>query len=163
MSDSAQPVVSVVIPTRNRPNLVGRAVTSALSQTFSDIEVVVVIDGMDPATAESLRKIQDVRLKVIELPQSVGGSEARNTGIQAARGEWVALLDDDDEWMPEKLQKQIARAQASSYKYPIVATALIARSPLADFRWPRNLPTYPISEYLFVRNSICQGEAVLQT
>jgi glycosyltransferase involved in cell wall biosynthesis len=160
---STQPLISVVIPTRNRPSVVQRAVHSALSQTFSDIEVVVVIDGADPATSQALREIADPRVRMVELPESVGGSEARNTGARAARGEWVALLDDDDEWMPEKLQKQMAVATGSSYQYPIVVTAMIARSPQADFRWPKKPPTYPLSEYLFVRNSPFQGESVLQT
>lgn len=163
MSSSAKPVISVVIPTRNRASIVQRAVYSALNQTFHDIEVIVVIDGADSATSETLRKVPDVRLRIVELSQSVGGSEARNTGIRAARGEWVALLDDDDEWLPEKLQKQMMVATGSHYRYPIVVTALIARSPLADFRWPRKTPTYPLSEYLFVRNSLFQGEGVLQT
>jgi glycosyltransferase involved in cell wall biosynthesis len=163
MSGSSQPAVSVVIPTRNRSSIVQRAVHSALNQTFSDIEVIVVIDGADSATSETLRNIADVRLRTVALSESVGGSEARNIGIRAARAEWVALLDDDDEWMPEKLQKQMVLAQTSSYQYPIVATALIARSPLADFRWPRKPPVYPLSEYLFVRNSLFQGEGLLQT
>jgi glycosyltransferase involved in cell wall biosynthesis len=83
--------------------------------------------------------------------------------VKAARADWVALLDDDDEWMPNKLARQMRVASASTYQYPIVATAVIARSPLADFRWPRKLPTSPVSEYLFVRNSLFQGESVLQT
>jgi len=163
MGSSIQPAVSVVIPTRNRPSLVRRAVQSALNQTFSDIEVIVVIDGTDSVTSDALRRVTDTRLTTVGLAEQVGGSEARNIGVRAARAEWVALLDDDDEWMPEKLMKQIAVARSSVHPYPIVATALIARSPLADFRWPRKTPTYPLSEYLFVRNSLVQGEGVLQT
>jgi glycosyltransferase involved in cell wall biosynthesis len=158
-----KPAISVVIPSHNRPVLAQRAVASVLAQTFSDLEVIVVLDGADPASEASLREVQDQRLRVISVAESVGGSEARNIGVRAARAEWVALLDDDDEWMPEKLQKQMTVGQGSSYQYPIVATALIARSPVADFRWPRKTPTYPLSEYLFVRNSLFQGEGVLQT
>ena len=158
-----KPAISVVIPSHKRPAAVQRAVASALAQTFSDIEVIVVLDGADPASVASLAGVHDQRLRVISVSDAVGGSEARNIGVRAGRAEWVALLDDDDEWMPEKLQKQIVVAQNSTHRYPIVVTALIARSPLADFRWPRKTPTYPISEYLFVRNSLFQGEAVLQT
>ena len=156
-------MISVIIPTRNRPRVVEHAVRSALNQTFSDIEVIVVIDGTDEPTSQLLNQIEDPRLRIVALRDNVGGSEARNIGAREARGEWVALLDDDDEWMPDKLQKQIAVARQSSHVYPIIATALIARSPRGDLRWPRKPPTYPLSEYLFVRNSLFQGEGVLQT
>jgi glycosyltransferase involved in cell wall biosynthesis len=71
------PVVSAVIPTRNRPQLVCRAVHSVLSQTVRDIECIVVIDGPDMETVHALREIADPRLRVIELPENVGGCEAR--------------------------------------------------------------------------------------
>ena len=157
------PRVSVVIPSHKRPALAQRAVASVLAQTFSDLEVIVVIDGADPASVAAMAQISDPRLKVIPVQEPVGGSEARNIGVRAARAEWLALLDDDDEWMADKLTKQMLVAQASHYQFPIIATALIARSPLADFRWPRRMPSYPLSEYLFVRSSPFQGEAVLQT
>ena len=156
-------MISVVIPTRNRPASVEHAVRSALNQTFSDIEVIVVIDGVDDETSRALHRIQDTRLRLVPLADNVGGSEARNVGAREARGEWIALLDDDDEWMPTKLEKQLAVGERSTCQYPIVATALIARSQRGDLRWPRKPPTYPLSEYLFVRNSPFQGEGVLQT
>jgi glycosyltransferase involved in cell wall biosynthesis len=156
-------MISVVIPTRNRPTVVAHAVRSALNQTYTDIEVVVVIDGSDEGTVQALHEIQDSRLRVVALPDNVGGSEARNIGARETRGEWIALLDDDDEWMPDKLQKQIVVANDSAFEYPIVATALIARSRRGELRWPRKPPSYPLSEYLFVRNSLFQGEGVLQT
>jgi glycosyltransferase involved in cell wall biosynthesis len=127
--------------------------------------VIVVIDGADPASVAAMGQMQanDPRVRVIPVAEPVGGSEARNIGVRAAGAPWLALLDDDDEWMTDKLAKQMLVARASTYEFPIVATALIARSPVADFRWPRKMPSYPLSEYLFVRNSLFQGEAVLQT
>ena len=163
MTGTVQPIVSVVIPTRNRPAVVQRAIHSALNQTMAEIEVIVVIDGPDTATQDALAQIEDGRLRVIALPETVGGSEARNTGARAAVANWVALLDDDDEWMCEKLVKQLKVGKASPYQFPIVATALIGRSPRADFRWPTNLPRLPLSEYMFVRDSLFQGEGILQT
>jgi len=160
-----KPRVSVVIPSHKRPALAQRAVASVLAQTFSDLEVIVVIDGADPASVAAMGRMQanDPRVRVIAVAEPVGGSEARNIGVRAAGAPWLALLDDDDEWMTDKLAKQMLVARASTYEFPIVATALIARSPVADFRWPRKMPSYPLSEYLFVRNSLFQGEAVLQT
>jgi glycosyltransferase involved in cell wall biosynthesis len=160
-----EPLVSVIIPTYHRPELVKRAVKSALAQTLDEIEVIVVIDGPHPETRAALSEINSPRLKVIELPQNQGCCAARNAGIAAACGEWIALLDDDDEWMPEKLDLQLAMAKASSYQYPIVSCYLIARTLQGDTIWPRRQPKKlePISEYLFVRSTLFQGEGVIQT
>lgn len=100
-------LVSVVIPTRNRPQLVCRALASVLSQTYRNFEAVVVVDGPDRATEIAIRNFQQPCIRIVALAESVGGSEARNTGVREAKGEWVAFLDDDDEWLPEKLERQI--------------------------------------------------------
>jgi glycosyltransferase involved in cell wall biosynthesis len=157
------PLISVVIPSHRRPALVQRAVRSVLAQTFADLEVIVVLDGADPESEARLKAVDDARLQVISVPEPVGGSTARNIGVRAARAGWIALLDDDDEWFPQKLEKQIAIGQSSRYQYPIVASSVIARTPSADLCWPKKPPRHPLSEYLFVRNSLFQGEALLQT
>lgn len=159
------PLVTAVIPTRDRPGLVMRAVRSALRQSYHRLEVVVVIDGPDEATSSMLESVRDERLRVISLAQSVGGAEARNVGIQAARGEWIALLDDDDEWLPEKVTLQLQRASHSSFEFPVVSSRIIARTPQADYIWPRRLPhsMEPVAEYLFCRKSFFQGEGMIQT
>ncbi len=107
-------LVSAVIPTRGRPELLRRAVRSALAQTLREIEVVVVIDGEDSATKRALQELahEDGRVRVVALATSVGGSDARNRGVDAASGEWIAFLDDDDEWLPGKLQAQIDAMKA---------------------------------------------------
>lgn len=159
-----EPLVSVVIPTYRRPQLVKRAVNSALAQTLSEIEVIVVIDGSHPETRAVLAEINDHRLKVIEKPINEGLCAARRTGIVAAIGEWIAHLDDDDEWMPKKLELQLATAKNSRYKYPIVSCYLFARTTEGDSIFPRREPQdlEPLSEYLFVRNSLFQGEGLIQ-
>ncbi len=93
---------------------------SALAQTLREIEVVVVIDGEDPATRIALDELaqQDGRLRVLALAASVGGSDARNRGVDMAAGEWIAFLDDDDEWLPGKLQAQIDAVRASKASSP---------------------------------------------
>jgi glycosyltransferase involved in cell wall biosynthesis len=102
-------LVSVVIPTYNRAHLVGRAIRSVLGQTFSDFELIVVDDGSTDNTVEVVRGFQDPRIRLVRLAKNCGGSRARNEGIRVARGEWVAFLDDDDEWLPRKLELQVAR------------------------------------------------------
>ncbi len=158
-------LVSVIIPTRNRPDLVLRAVRSALAQTYRDLEVLVVVDGPCSKTSASLAGVTDARLRLILLAESVGGSDARNTGVQNAAGEWVAFLDDDDEWLPAKIEKQMAVAMQATEQYPIVSTGMIGISPGGEFPWPRRYPgpAEPICEYLFNRRSFFRGEGQLQT
>jgi len=159
------PIVSVIIPTFKRPHLVKRAVRSALSQTLSAIEVIVVVDGPDDETFEELNQFEDSRLRVNVLPRNVGSGGARNVGIKEARGEWVAFLDDDDEWFPQKLEIQLRAAQKSRHIYPIISCRLIARRNGVDFILPRRFPNpnEPISEYLFCRRSLFWGEGLVQT
>jgi glycosyltransferase involved in cell wall biosynthesis len=106
------PAVSAVIPTYNRAAFVPRAIQSVLRQTFCDLEVIVVDDGSPEATQDAVARFDDSRLRYIRLPKNMGQWHAENVGIAHARGEWVAFLDDDDEWAPEKLAKLLERANA---------------------------------------------------
>src|SRR5579859_2653801 len=98
------PVVSVIIPTVRRPTLLARAADSVLTQTMRDLELIVIVDGPDDATVASLATIRDDRLRVIQIPSSIGPGNARNAGAATARAPWIAFLDDDDEWLPQKLE-----------------------------------------------------------
>lgn len=162
---AAEDSVSTVIPSRSRPHLVGKAVRSALGQTLQSNEVLVVIDGPDDATVQELAQIGDPRLRVITLPESMGAPEARNVGVRESRGRWVAFLDDDDEWMPEKLQRQVEAAKGSAFSSPVVSCCLIARTAGSEFASPRRLPAPAelIGDYLFLRRFSERGEVRLQT
>jgi glycosyltransferase involved in cell wall biosynthesis len=109
MQESPSPLVSVVIPTYNRAALLPRAITSVLNQTLSDLECIVVDDGSTDQTMQVVAGFQDPRLRVVRLPGNGGYSRANNTGIRVARGELIAFLDSDDEWLPSKLERQVAR------------------------------------------------------
>ena len=107
------PLVSVVIPTYGRSHLLTRAIDSVLNQTYTNLEIIVVDDN--DSASEHRRNTEKVLQKYIEKNQiqylkhekNSGGSAARNTGILASKGEYVALLDDDDEWFSHKIEKQI--------------------------------------------------------
>lgn len=159
------PLVSVVIPTRNRPLMVCRAVNSALDQTFRNIEVVVVVDGPDVPTVGALTKIEDRRLRVVILDQPAGGASARNHGAQYARGEWIALLDDDDEWLPNKIDCQLLKAMATDCREPIITSRFVAHTSSGDHIWPEELlrENQPISEYLLVRKGLKRSEGFIAT
>lgn len=105
----SHPIVSVVIPSYNRAALLPRAITSVLNQTFPDLECIIVDDGSTDQTVALVEKFQDPRLRLIRLPDNKGVGHARNIGIRSARGELIALLDSDDEWLPQKLERQITR------------------------------------------------------
>ncbi len=156
--------ISVVIPTCNRLELVTRSIQSALAQTLADIEVIAVINGDDRTTVVGLKSIEDHRLRVFQIPEA-GASLARMAGVQAATSDWIAFLDDDDEWMPEKLDHQWRLAQTHPATWPIITSKLIARTPKGDFIRPRRLPTAsePIADYLLGRNGFFQGEGLVQT
>jgi glycosyltransferase involved in cell wall biosynthesis len=96
--------ISVIIPTHNRAHLLARALRSVLDQTLAPQEIIVVDDGSSDNTAE-LVATQFPQCNYIHQP-NLGVSAARNTGIKAARGEWLAFLDSDDEWLPTKLEAQ---------------------------------------------------------
>lgn len=157
--------IGVVIPTKNRPQLVQRAVNSAREQTHKNIEIIVVIDGEDRATVTALEAIADARIKIVQLPESKGGGAARNAGVKEARGEWIAFLDDDDCWLPTKLEAQLQKAIASSSPDPIVSCYVTAQTPKGTFTYPQRLPAPQehLSEYLLVRNGLHFGEGLIQT
>ena len=108
-------MISVIVPTARRPELLMRAVRSILEQSTSDLEVIVVIDGPDPETMKLLSSISDPRLRFLQNQRSLGSAEARNVGVKAAQGEWVAFLDDDDEWLSDKLELQLAAAGPANH------------------------------------------------
>ena len=105
--------VSVVIPTCNRPELLKRAIRSVLAQTYQDFEIIVVDDGMKERAGDAVLGFADSRIKYIQNDISLGGGGTRNRGIDEAKGEYVAFLDDDDEWLPGKLEKQVTALNSS--------------------------------------------------
>jgi glycosyltransferase involved in cell wall biosynthesis len=102
------PTVSVVVPTYNRARMLHRSVESVLAQTYEDFELIVVDDGSTDHTRNVANSYDDDRLTYIRHGENQGASAARNTGIEHASGEYIAFLDSDDEWLPRKLERQVA-------------------------------------------------------
>ena len=103
-------MISVVIPTYNRANTLLRSAQSVLNQTLQDIELIIVDDCSLDDTGQIISNLEkmDSRVRSIRLEKNSGACVARNTGIEAAKGEYIAFQDSDDKWRPEKLEKQIA-------------------------------------------------------
>ena len=100
-------MVSVVIPAFNRANVIKRSVNSVLSQTFKDLEVIVVDDCSDDGLEDVVKSIDDQRVRYIRLPARSGACVARNKGAEEAKGEYIAFQDSDDEWLKQKLEMQM--------------------------------------------------------
>jgi len=126
---SENAMVSVVIPTYNRAPYVTMAIESALAQSYQDYEIIVVDDGSTDGTRDVLEPYRD-RIRYM-YQDNKGVSAARNTGIQESRGEWIAFLDSDDEWLPNKLEIQIGYVKS----YPeicLVAANMTVIKPHGD-------------------------------
>jgi glycosyltransferase involved in cell wall biosynthesis len=108
-------LVSVVIPAYNRANVIEEAIRSVQSQTYQDYEILVVDDGSSDSTPRILKRLtqEDARIKYLQHPTNLGAQAARNTGIRASKGRWIAFLDSDDRWLPQSLKARLGLALQS--------------------------------------------------
>lgn len=111
------PLITVVIPTYNRLALVQQAVASVVAQTYTHWELMVADDGSDDGSAESLATIKDSRIKILALPHSGNIAVTRNAGARAGKGAWLAFLDSDDLWVPERLEIQVTKMMLENKRW----------------------------------------------
>ncbi|MCA9032131.1 MAG: glycosyltransferase family 2 protein [Planctomycetaceae bacterium] len=142
MNSATTPRISVVIPAYKAADFIGRAIDSVWAQTLSPIEVIVVNDGSPDDTAEFVQQRDGHRVRLISQ-ENAGPGAARNHGIREAQGEWIALLDADDTWMPEKLERQSAQiSDEIGIVHCFVSNGLPAHVPQGevtfDAMWERN-------------------------
>lgn len=136
------PKVSVIIPTCNRLELLPTAIRSVLSQTFRDFELLVVDDASDVSVETVVDAFRDERLRLIRHETRRGGAAARNTGIRNSRGEYIAFLDDDDEWYPEKLARQIEVMLKAGLEVAAVYTGYIVIDRLSGTARGQKVPSH---------------------
>lgn len=149
--------VSVVIPTRNRRELLLRTLRTVLAQEGVDVDVVVVDEGSTDGTSAELDRLREDRLALVRHEQPKGVSTARNAGIAAATGEWVAFVDDDDIWSPRKLQAQLAAIAAQPGALWACAGAVRVDAELR-LGGPERAPVSPdVADGLLARNIIPGG------
>jgi len=102
------------MPTYNRPELVKPAVLSVLNQTYKDLELIIIDDGLEKRADQVIKSIDDHRLKYLQNERNLGGGASRNRGIKEAVGSFIAFLDDDDIWLDDKLEKQLSSFEKTS-------------------------------------------------
>jgi len=134
--------ISVIIPLYNRREEIGRAVASALRQSHAPHEILVVDDASRDGSAEAVAALGDNRIRLLRHERNQGASAARNTGIAAAEGEWIALLDSDDEWAPGKLARQLDTLRAASD----VPAAGVSGYVIRDYRTGEERGFAPVPE-----------------
>jgi glycosyltransferase involved in cell wall biosynthesis len=159
------PLVSVVIPTFNRKDLVLRALKSVAQQSYSAIEVIVVDDASTDGTVEALRDREfPISVRIVRLSANQGPAGARNGGIRHAAGKYVAFLDSDDQWLPDKVERQVEEAERNG---PSGAVLVYSRAVVWRRREMQVRPRRPIHEreevadYLFANGEYLSPSAVL--
>jgi glycosyltransferase involved in cell wall biosynthesis len=156
-------MVSIVIPTYKRPDLLRRAVKSVLVQTYVDFEVIIVNDDLDSfhLVKNEIDSLQDHRLVCYQNERSKGGNGARNTGILKSKGEYIAFLDDDDEWLENKLEDQLYLIEQLDKNYAGVYSGYLIEE---DGNWEEyfgDLEGNIFNEVLLNRAKICTGSNLL--
>lgn len=154
MSNVSTPLISVIIPTFNRADIILNTLSSVLNQTYRNIEVFVVDDASTDNTAEIMATVNDPRVHFVSLANNTGGTRPRNEGIERSTGEFIALLDSDDEWLPNKLERQYDFLKSQRGSARVCMTAKINKRPEGQHvRRNKSLQGYTsIMEYLLLGN-----------
>jgi glycosyltransferase involved in cell wall biosynthesis len=129
------PTISVILPTHNRGHSIKRAIQSVLDQTYQNFELIIVDDGSKDNTEEIVKEYEDQRIRYIKHEINQGAGVARNTGLKSARGAYIAFQDSDDEWLPEKLQKQIEVYQRATADIGVVYTDMYRISEVGEMKY----------------------------
>ncbi len=139
----SKPQVSIIIPTYNRENLIIKALESVFMQTFQDFEILIIDDASTDNTEKIIQELHHDKIRYYKLAVNGGQCIARNYGIQRAEGEYIAFLDSDDIWLPEKLELQIECFKKGSeklgcvYGYSYTYDAILNETSLIQFQYYR--------------------------
>lgn len=155
--DEQKPLVSVVIPTRNRRPYLMRTLAAVLAQQDVRIEAVVVDEASDDDTRDFLQQLEDERVTVVRHERALGVAAARNSGIAHAGGDWLAFTDDDDLWAPEKLSAQLVALQACPGASWSCVSAVVVNESLRVIRLTNPPHEIDVGDLVLDRNVIPGG------
>lgn len=156
--------VSVVIATYRRPEAIIVAVACALRQTFSDLEIVVVVESDDQLTTEALANINDARVRHVVNPVKRGPAAARDFGVKQSRSKWIAFLDDDDQWDSDKLEQQFSALAGNESSICMTLSRVVSSNDTVIRPTQPYDGSTPIDEWLFDRKTwLKTSQSMLQT
>ena len=124
VKENNKPLVSIVIPTYNRANLIKMSINSILNQIYKNYEIIVVDDGFTDNTKEVIERFNEEKIKYYKHKINKGAAAAMNTGIKHSKGDFVAFQGSDDKWLPEKLEKEMKAFEKSTRKVGVVYAGL---------------------------------------
>lgn len=159
MSFQPHPLVSVIIPTYNRAQMLSDAIKSVLSQTYQNFELLVIDDHSTDNTTTIVKEFHDNRIYYFQLSKNLGAPAARNHGLEKAKGDYITFLDSDDQWLPGKLEKQIGLLEKKK-NVGLVCTGVKVMNN--HFEW-LNIPKYrgDMSNLLLVKNYVGTTSSVM--
>jgi len=157
------PTISVIIPTHNRSRALRRTIASVLRQTMPDFELIVVDDASVDDTQRVVEHFAAANIKYICHAKNQGAAAARNTGISNSHGKYIAFLDDDDEWLPDKLRLQFARLEASPMNVGAIYTGWLIVHGLTGNVLSQQIPWLKgdVFDSIFVRGFIAPTSTFL--
>ena len=156
-------MVSVIIPTFERDEKLKRALLSVIQQTYSDIEILVINDSnSDIVVKRIIKQINDVRIKYFKNERLKGANGARNTGILKAKGEYIAFLDDDDEFLENKLKTQIRCLKNKDESWGGVYSAYIIENNKRWKEFKKGNEGYLLKDILLNNLSLCAGNILIK-
>ena len=160
-----EPLVSVILPTYNRANLLTRAVQSVLDQSYKDLELIIVDDGSDDETNAVVRSFEDQRLRYVHHSDNQGVATARNTGLSKSQGALIAFQDSDDTWVREKLELQVNGLLSSDNQVGVHYSPFIRIKGLMETQYPLDVGKYQgnLSRELLYRNLITSSAALVKS
>lgn len=149
----SEPLVSVLMPSFNAENYIEAAIQSVLDQTVSDWEMIIIDDGSWDSTCKIIEALsqKDSRIHFYKNEQNMGAANSRNRGLAMCRGEYVALLDSDDIWYPQKLEKQVSLAKAADADIVYCSYAII------DEEGRKKCPDFIVPEYTTVKATLSKS------
>ncbi len=164
--------VTVVVTTVERPEKLRRSIKSVINQQYSPLQLVLVIDGGSKISNKIADEFTELDLRIINNEVSVGGAQSRNIGINNAKYEYIALLDDDDEWLSNKLKKQVQFMDEQKNHQVVSFTSLLTyvRNENHKYKLPKekydgtgNIPNYLFTQKRFGWNGFIQTSTILST
>jgi teichuronic acid biosynthesis glycosyltransferase TuaG len=143
------PLVSVIIPTYNRPDFLSKTLQSIVDQTYHHMEIIVVSNGVNNDNEKAAKELNDPRIIYVDQENSGGPASPRNHGIKMAKGQYVAFCDDDDLWMPDKVEKQV-KALEENQEYGLCYSKMLRFDDKKEWANPQDAGAADLHSLLYV-------------